>query len=164
MSKLYSVSVSGTDQSAQERRWLRPVIWGCSRQRALLAEQVSPALDAANHVLNEAAFLGGPRLPQVNATSLRALASVVGGWRGARLGCDQRLTRDSALLLLRDRYGRRRSRVHSTAQDEVVGPKEIERLLISEALLRAQDNQAIAAQLLGISRQALNRRLNKDRS
>ena len=37
--------------------------------------------------------------------------------------------------------------------------KEAERSLIREALRRANGNQGIAANLLGISRQALNRRL-----
>jgi DNA-binding NtrC family response regulator len=37
--------------------------------------------------------------------------------------------------------------------------KQTERLLISEAMRRANNNQAIAAQLLGITRQALNKRL-----
>jgi transcriptional regulator with PAS, ATPase and Fis domain len=37
--------------------------------------------------------------------------------------------------------------------------KQTEHLLISEAMRRANNNQAIAAQLLGITRQALNKRL-----
>ena len=39
--------------------------------------------------------------------------------------------------------------------------KEMEELLITEALKRADGNQTIAAQLLGISRKALNNRLNR---
>ena len=39
--------------------------------------------------------------------------------------------------------------------------KQIEQLLIDEALKRANDNQSIAALSLGISRQALNKRLKK---
>jgi DNA-binding NtrC family response regulator len=39
--------------------------------------------------------------------------------------------------------------------------KQIEQLLVDEALHRADDNQAIAAQMLGITRQALNKRLHK---
>ena len=39
--------------------------------------------------------------------------------------------------------------------------KQIEQLLIDEALTRANDNQSIAALSLGISRQALNKRLKK---
>ena len=39
--------------------------------------------------------------------------------------------------------------------------KQTERLLISEAMKRASGNQAIAAQLLGITRQALNKRLKQ---
>lgn len=39
--------------------------------------------------------------------------------------------------------------------------KEIQRLLIERALQRAEGNQTIAAQLLGISRQALNKRLKQ---
>jgi len=39
---------------------------------------------------------------------------------------------------------------------------ETERFLISEALKRAKNNQGIAATLLGISRQALNKRLQRD--
>jgi DNA-binding NtrC family response regulator len=41
--------------------------------------------------------------------------------------------------------------------------KQIEQLLIDEALKRADANQAIAAMSLGISRQALNRRLKRSR-
>lgn len=39
--------------------------------------------------------------------------------------------------------------------------REIERMLIDEALARADGNQSIAAQLLGISRRALNNRLSR---
>ena len=39
--------------------------------------------------------------------------------------------------------------------------KEVEQLTISEALKRANGNQTIAAQLLGMSRNALNKRLNR---
>jgi DNA-binding NtrC family response regulator len=39
--------------------------------------------------------------------------------------------------------------------------KEAEEYLVSEALKRSQDNQGIAAQLLGITRQALNKRLTR---
>ena len=39
--------------------------------------------------------------------------------------------------------------------------KQTEQLLISEAMKRASRNQAIAAQLLGITRQALNKRLKQ---
>jgi len=42
--------------------------------------------------------------------------------------------------------------------------KEAERSLVSEALRRSRGNQSVAAQLLGISRQALNRRLNRGQS
>ena len=42
--------------------------------------------------------------------------------------------------------------------------KETEQLFISEALKRADGNQAIAAQLLGLSRQALNKRLIRART
>jgi DNA-binding NtrC family response regulator len=41
--------------------------------------------------------------------------------------------------------------------------KEAEKLLVAEAMARAQGNQGIAAKLLGISRQALNRRLLNSR-
>ena len=40
--------------------------------------------------------------------------------------------------------------------------KQAEQLLIAEALDRANGNQSIAAPMLGISRQALNKRLKKD--
>jgi DNA-binding protein Fis len=39
--------------------------------------------------------------------------------------------------------------------------KQTEQLLISEAMKRARRNQAIAAQWLGITRQALNKRLKQ---
>jgi transcriptional regulator with PAS, ATPase and Fis domain len=39
--------------------------------------------------------------------------------------------------------------------------KQIEDLLVEEAMKRACDNQSIAALALGISRQALNKRLKK---
>jgi len=41
--------------------------------------------------------------------------------------------------------------------------KQAEQLLIEEALQRAEGNQAVAAMHLGITRQALNRRLRKGR-
>ena len=41
--------------------------------------------------------------------------------------------------------------------------KEMEKMAIAEALRRADGNQTIAAQLLGISRQALNSRLARAR-
>ena len=40
--------------------------------------------------------------------------------------------------------------------------KEADRLLITEAMRRADGNQASAARLLGLTRTALNRRLNRD--
>jgi DNA-binding protein Fis len=39
--------------------------------------------------------------------------------------------------------------------------KQTEQMLISEAMKRARHNQAIAAQWLGITRQALNKRLKQ---
>jgi transcriptional regulator with PAS, ATPase and Fis domain len=42
--------------------------------------------------------------------------------------------------------------------------KQMESLLIAEALRRSEGNQAIAAMSLGISRQALNSRLKRNRS
>jgi transcriptional regulator with PAS, ATPase and Fis domain len=39
--------------------------------------------------------------------------------------------------------------------------KQIEQLLVDEAMKRSNDNQSIAALSLGISRQALNKRLKK---
>ena len=42
--------------------------------------------------------------------------------------------------------------------------KEAEQQIISEALKRADGNQAIAAQLLGLTRQALNKRLTRART
>ena len=39
--------------------------------------------------------------------------------------------------------------------------KETETLLISEALDRADDNQSIAAKMLGLTRRALNNRLQR---
>jgi DNA-binding NtrC family response regulator len=41
--------------------------------------------------------------------------------------------------------------------------KQVEELLIKEALGRSGGNQTLAAQVLGISRQALNNRLNRKR-
>jgi transcriptional regulator with PAS, ATPase and Fis domain len=45
--------------------------------------------------------------------------------------------------------------------DQLPTLKEIEDLLVNEAMRRAEDNQSIAALTLGISRQALNKRLGK---
>ncbi|WP_353686876.1 sigma-54 dependent transcriptional regulator [Thermodesulfovibrio sp. 3462-1] len=45
--------------------------------------------------------------------------------------------------------------------DKLPTLKEMEELLINEALRRAKGNQGIAASMLGITRQALNKRLNK---
>ncbi|MFC2173213.1 sigma-54-dependent transcriptional regulator [Acidobacteriota bacterium] len=42
--------------------------------------------------------------------------------------------------------------------------KQVERMVITEALRRSEGNQTIASRLLGISRQALNRRLKSERS
>jgi len=42
--------------------------------------------------------------------------------------------------------------------------KEAEQLFISEALKRADGNQTIAAELLGLTRQALNKRLSRARN
>ena len=41
--------------------------------------------------------------------------------------------------------------------------REMEETLVREALRRSQENQSVAARLLGISRQALNSRLNRRR-
>ena len=46
---------------------------------------------------------------------------------------------------------------------ELPALKEIQNMVIAEALQRADGNQTIAAQLLGISRKALNNRLNRAR-
>jgi transcriptional regulator with PAS, ATPase and Fis domain len=45
--------------------------------------------------------------------------------------------------------------------DQLPTLKEIEELLVTEAMRRAGNNQSIAAMSLGISRQALNKRLIK---
>jgi transcriptional regulator with PAS, ATPase and Fis domain len=45
--------------------------------------------------------------------------------------------------------------------DQLPTLKEIEDLLVEEAMKRAGNNQSIAAMSLGISRQALNKRLSK---
>jgi len=56
---------------------------------------------------------------------------------------------------------------HSTSSSTINFPerlpsmKEAEDTLITEALKRAQNNQGVAASLLGISRQALNKRINR---
>lgn len=48
--------------------------------------------------------------------------------------------------------------------DKLPTLKEMENLLITEALRRAKGNQGIAASMLGITRQALNKRLNKNQN
>lgn len=40
--------------------------------------------------------------------------------------------------------------------------KEVQQYLVNEALKRSGGNQGVAASLLGITRQALNKRLNKN--
>jgi DNA-binding protein Fis len=45
--------------------------------------------------------------------------------------------------------------------DELPTLKETEKLLIDEALKRADGNQTIAAQLIGLTRRALNNRLSR---
>jgi len=45
--------------------------------------------------------------------------------------------------------------------DQLPTLKETEQMLVAEALKRAEGNQTIAAQLLGLSRRALNNRLNR---
>ncbi len=47
--------------------------------------------------------------------------------------------------------------------DRLPSLKEAEQLLIKEAMQRAEDNQGIAATMLGLSRQALNKRLVRER-
>ena len=50
-----------------------------------------------------------------------------------------------------------------TFPDQLPTLKQAEQLLIDEALKRSSGNQSIAALSLGISRQALNKRLQKAR-
>jgi DNA-binding protein Fis len=50
-----------------------------------------------------------------------------------------------------------------TFADQLPTLKQAEQLLIDEALKRSSGNQSIAALSLGISRQALNKRLQKAR-
>ena len=50
-----------------------------------------------------------------------------------------------------------------SSQQELPALKEIQELVIAEALKRADGNQTVAARLLGISRQALNKRLRRAR-
>lgn len=45
--------------------------------------------------------------------------------------------------------------------DQLPTPRQSQTILIKEAMRRAKNNQSVAAQLLGISRQALNRRLKQ---
>ncbi len=47
--------------------------------------------------------------------------------------------------------------------DQLPALKDAEQLLIEEALRRSDGNQGIAAQLLGMSRQALHKRLRRSR-
>ena len=47
--------------------------------------------------------------------------------------------------------------------DQLPPLKKVEHLIIAEALKRADGNQTIAARLLGMSKQALNNRLNRTR-
>ena len=47
--------------------------------------------------------------------------------------------------------------------DQLPALKDAEKLLIAEALKRSDGNQTIAAQLLGMSRQALHNRLSRAR-
>ena len=51
-----------------------------------------------------------------------------------------------------------------TFPDQLPTLKETEQILIEEALSRADGNQTIAAQLLGLSRRALNNRLSRAKS
>ena len=46
---------------------------------------------------------------------------------------------------------------------QLIPLKEMEKLVIAEALKRADGNQTVAARLLGMSKQALNNRLNRAR-
>ena len=46
-------------------------------------------------------------------------------------------------------------------QEDVERDKEVEKKLVDEALKRANNNQTIAAQMLGLTRSALNKRLNR---
>jgi DNA-binding NtrC family response regulator len=53
--------------------------------------------------------------------------------------------------------------VWSGLPDPLPTLKEMDRLMVAEALRRAEGNQAIAAQMLGITRQALNQRVKHER-
>jgi len=47
--------------------------------------------------------------------------------------------------------------------EQLPSPRESQAILINEAMKRAKNNQSVAAQLLGISRQALNSRLKQQK-
>lgn len=76
-----------------------------------------------------------------------------------------------SLSLFRDRMGDEKAPVSTSFSDcsallqSLEGPiptlKEAEECIVSEALRRSGGNQGIAAAMLGITRQALNKRLNK---
>jgi DNA-binding protein Fis len=51
--------------------------------------------------------------------------------------------------------------IRASFSEQLPTLKQTEQLLVSEAMKRASGNQAIAAQMLGITRQALNKRLKQ---
>jgi DNA-binding protein Fis len=55
----------------------------------------------------------------------------------------------------------KRENILASFSEQLPSLKQTEQLLISEAMKRANGNQAIAAQWLGITRQALNKRLKQ---
>jgi DNA-binding protein Fis len=55
----------------------------------------------------------------------------------------------------------KRENILASFSEQLPTLKQTEQLLISEAMKRANGNQAIAAQWLGITRQALNKRLKQ---
>ncbi len=66
---------------------------------------------------------------------------------------------DAAVKMNEDIFAKGLSALHP-----LLSLKAGERLIIAEALRRARGNQTIAAGLLGMSRQALHNRLNRERT
>jgi DNA-binding NtrC family response regulator len=137
-----------------------------------------------DHFLNEAAERLGKKKPTPPPELITLLSTYhfPGNIRELRsMIFDAVSTHTSRVLSLdsfRNYFKKRRSIIENTSgmkertgkepliifpSDQLPTPRQSQDLLIQEAMNRAKNNQSVAAQLLGISRQALNRRLKQSK-
>lgn len=137
-------------------------------------DDISPLLD---HFLEEAAAQIGKSTPSYPRELLILLAnySFPGNVRELRSMVIEAVTRHQGGILSMDAF-KEHIRAYSTSPVDIEASdcepstnfgetlptlKEVTELLVDESMRRAEGNQAIAAQMLGITRQALNKRLQQ---